>query len=395
MPEFINHLRATFEPTDCELLTTTPTSKLLVDHPILASALSQIFPYLLLVDSILETITWTNDDYYRNFLIMTLYSCIIVYWDLVSHAILPLLAVTLFSFIVWSISSVIYDSKYNEKPTIEEVLYTLHNITVRTEMIFRPIKKFPFTVKNYTRLFIVSILLTPVHWVLVKTILPPQRYIWFAGLFIFSFNSPYSFAMRQLLWRSLYLRLAIVYITGVDFKITKPQYQEVSMTQSSSASDYDDSNTSSSTPLLSNFKIVRKKMISPTQLKQTVLFEVLENERRWLGIGWSSLLYPSERQNFCYQNTLQAAPDITINANNFPFPMFENDVYSYQWEWAEDRWHLDLEFNKCKAKDGWVYYNNNWECPRYCDGFSKYTRSRKWVRKAYLVIDKRGTVYDE
>ena len=63
MPEFSHHIRASFEPSETKLLTSTPTNKLLTDSPVLATALSQIFPYILLIDGVLETITWTNDDH--------------------------------------------------------------------------------------------------------------------------------------------------------------------------------------------------------------------------------------------------------------------------------------------------------------------------------------------
>lgn len=394
MPEFANHIRASFEPSDTKLLTTSPTSKLLVESPTLASSLSQIFPFLLLIDNFLETITWTNDDHYRNFLIMTLYTCVVMYWNIVSQFFLPIILVLIFSFFVWLISSVVYDSKYEEKPTIEEVLYTLHNITVRSEMILRPIKKFPFTAKNFKRLFIVTTLLTPLQWVLVKTVLPPQKFLLIAGIFVFSFNSPHAVAIRKLLWRSLYLRVLVIYITGVNFKVNRAfESQEALVISSSSASEGDESEIL--TPVLSNFKVVKKKMISPTRLKQSVVFEVLENERRWFGIGWSSMLYPNERPNFCFEKTMEVAPSITTEPDDFPFPVFENDVYSYQWNWSDESWKVDQEFNRSKSIEGWVYYDNSWEHPRYQDGFSKYTRSRKWARKATLVIDKYKTVYDE
>lgn len=109
---------------------------------------------------------------------------------MVSHFVLPLILALTFASIVWLISSIVYDSKYDEKPTIEEVLYTLHNITIRFEMIFRPIKKFPFTITNYTRLFVVTVLLSPVYWLLVKTIIPPQKFLWYSGLFALTFHSP-------------------------------------------------------------------------------------------------------------------------------------------------------------------------------------------------------------
>lgn len=278
MPEFKSHIRATFEPTDTKLLTNTPTSRLLTESPKLSTALSQIFPYLLLIDNLLEILTWTNEDHYQNFLLLTCYSCIIVYWNWVSHVILPILMTLAFSSIVWFISSIIYDSKYDEKPTIEEVLYTLHNITIRCEMLLRPIKHVPIQRKHFIKLVIASIFLTPLNFAVLKTLIPPQKYILFLGLFLFTFHSPYSFAIRRLLWRSLYVRIAILYITGLDIKIRKDydpnDYQTVSRVASASNSDAEGLG---GIPVLSDFKIIKKRVVSPTQLKQTVVFEVLEN----------------------------------------------------------------------------------------------------------------------
>ncbi|RCK56684.1 Peroxisomal membrane protein PEX30 [Candida viswanathii] len=399
MPEYKTHIRAALEPSDTKLLTNTPTYKLLTESPKLASALSQIFPYLLLIDNFLEIITWTNDDHFQNFLIMTGYSCIVVYWDWISHVILPILLTIAFASIVWSISSVIYDSKYDEKPTIDEVLYTLHNITVRSEMLLRPIQHVPFKTQNFIKMLIAGIILTPVNVAVMKTIITPQKYLWFLGLFLFTFHSPYAFAIRRLLWRSLYVRLAILYATGLEIKVSKDydtsEFQTVSRVVSAANSDAE--GMGGGVPVLSDFKVLKKRMISPTQLKQTVLFEVLENERRWLGIGWSSLLYPSERPNFCYAKTYNLAPNITGMSPRakYPFPIFENDLYSYLWQWIDDEWTLELEFDKSKTRDGWVYYNSSWEDARIRDGFSRYTRSRRWTRRATLIIDKRETVYDE
>ncbi|EMG49762.1 hypothetical protein G210_5400 [Candida maltosa Xu316] len=396
MPEFNSHIRASFEPSDTKLLTNSPTFKLLTESPKLASALSQIFPYLLLIDNILEIITWTNDDHYQNFLIMTAYSCIVMYWNWISHVVLPILMTLAFATIVWSISSVIYDSKYDVKPTTDEVLYTLHNITIRSEMLLRPVSHIPFKPNNFIKMIFTSILLTPLNVLLVKTVVSPQKYLWFLGIFLFSFHSPYAFAIRRLLWRSLYVRLAVLYITGLEIKVSKDydmsEYQTVSRVTSAANSDNEGMDGLS---VLSDFKIIKKRMVSPTQLKQTVLFEVLENERRWLGVGWSSLLYPSDRPNFCYDKTYNPAPNITVNKEKFPFPIFENDLYAYSWQWIDDDWRLDTETNKSKTQEGWVYFNGSWEDGRARDGFSRYTRSRKWTRRATLTIDKTGTVYDE
>ncbi|RLV96224.1 Peroxisomal membrane protein PEX30 [Spathaspora sp. JA1] len=395
MPEFNKNIRAAFEPSDTLLLTTTPNRQLLVEFPTLVSALSQIFPYLLLIDYLLEIITWTNEDHYENFLILVVYTCIVLYWKWISYLVLPLILAIVFTTVDWSISSVIYDSKYDEKPTIEEVLHTLHNITVRFEMLFRPFKTVPLTLNNFVKLYIVAIMLTPLHLILARTILSPQNYLCILGIALFTFHSPWAFAIRRLLWRSLYVRIAAVYLTGMDIKITKTNEQFPSRTTSAASSDVEDSST---IPILGDFKIIKKSIVSPTRVKQMAVFEILENERRWIGLGWCKLLYPHERSNFCFEKSLNTAPNIkdtTIDQDRFPFPIFENDLYKYTWEWVDTDWILDEEYNKSKTEDGWVYFDTKWTEGRYRDGFSRYTRSRKWTRKATLLIDKQDTVYDE
>ncbi|ODV81358.1 Pex24p integral peroxisomal membrane peroxin [Suhomyces tanzawaensis NRRL Y-17324] len=391
------YILANFEPSDAKQLKLASNSNLLVDFPILASALSQIFPYLLLIDGFLEIVTWTNDDPYQNFLLVVVYSCIVVWWSVLSCVIFPVLITITFACVVWSITSVIYDSKFDEKPTIEEVLYTLHNITIRFEMLLRPVQHIPFKFKNYAKLFFMAVVLTPIHLLLMKTILPPQRFVWITGLFALTYHSPWSFAIRRLLWRSVYIRVFAFYVTGLDIKLSRHrdpvEFKTVSRIQSPTASDDEDL---SKVQVLSDFRILKKSVTSPTQLKQVVLFEVLENERRWIGLGWSNHLMPNERSNYCFAKSLSPSPPLLdTSGDDFSFPVFENDIYSYSWSWQDSEWSLDPHFNDNGAPDGWLYYDRSWANPRPTDGFSKYTRSRKWIRKAILLIDKQDTVYDE
>jgi hypothetical protein len=399
------YLLAEFEPSEATLLKETSSLQLLAENPLLASALFNLFPYLLLVDNFLEVVTWTNDDHYQNFLLMVVYSTMVMYWHVCSHLVLPILFSMLFSMIVWSILLVIDDSKYNEKPTIDEVLHSLHNITIRFELLLRPIKHVHFTRRKYWTLLMTMVMLTPVHVLIVTYILSPQIVLWLAGLFVLSYHSPTSFLVRRLVWRSVYVRIVAFYITGLDIKLDRRNQNHhlpVSRIHSPSASGAEEDDKSHSQiqklQLLSDFKIVRKMVTSPTQLKQIVEFEILENERRWVGFGWAKFLLPSERPNFCYQQLMMTAPHVPSDANedkdSFPFPVFENDLYLYLWAWSDENWILDLEFNKGKDKDGWCYYDNNWLNPSYVDGMTKYTRSRKWNRKAVLIIDKRAEVND-
>lgn len=398
MGDYEEKLYASFQPSEAKLLTSTSNTQMLMENPILASALSNIFPYLLLIDNLLEIITWTNEDPYQNFLIIVIYSVLVMYWQFINCIILPILFSITFSWIVWSISSVIYDSKFNEKPTIDEVLHTLHNITIRFEMLLRPVQHFELKFKNFTKIFLMAAILTPIQVGLSKSLIPPQKYLWFLGLFILTYHSPWSFSIRRLLWRSIYIRIITFYLTGLDIKLDKQnQNQFKNIIHSPSTSDIEeDLNDSNSNKiqLLTDFKILKKIIASPTRLKQIVLFEILENERRWFGIGWSKFLLPHDKPTFCFEQSGLVAPDPNLDLD-FPFPIFENDLYTYLWNWCNEDWCLDLEFNKSKSSDGWTYFDNNWDSPGYQDGFSKYTRSRKWTRKAELYIDKQDTVLDE
>lgn len=383
---------ASFEPSEAKLLTTSSNTQLLMENPILSSALSNIFPYLLLIDNFLEVITWTNEDPYQNFLMIVIYSVIVMYWSVLNYFIIPILISISFSCLVWSISSIIYDSKYNEQPTIDEVLHTLHNITIRFELLLRPVQHVKLKFKNFFTIFLMTTILTPVNVGLVKTVIPPQKYLWFLGLFMLTYHSPWSFSIRRLLWRSVYIRLFVFYLTGLNIKLDRKNRPIHDKTNFKHLNEEEDAHNQ--IQLLTDFTILKKVIVSPTQLKQIVKFEILENERRWLAVGWSKFLLPHDRPSYCYQQSLLASPEPS-NDSTFPFPVFENDLYAYTWSWQDDKWTIDLEFNKNKDKEGWVYTDNNWENSDYQDGFSKYTRTRKWIRQAVLLIDKQEIVYDE
>lgn len=370
---------ANFQPSDTRLLKYSSNNQLLIDNPILSSILSKIFPYLLIVDNALEIITWTNDDPYTNMLIIIIYSLIIMYWHYISLIVFPILLSLVFSYLIWNINSTIYDIRNNEKPTIDEILRTLHNITVRFEMLLKPIKRQNMKLRNFVQLLVVTALLTPVHLLFVKFVISPQKYLWLCGLFCLSYHSPWSYSMRRLLWRSVYIRIVVFYLTGLDIKRNLQNRTKTTMT-----TEVTKGNT------LGDFRVLNKTIESPTRLNQTVIFEVMENERRWIGLGWSHILLPHERANYCFKDSLAE----TTSLSSFNPPTFNNDLYIYKWEWVDDQWTIDMDYSKHK-NNGWKYFDNYWENGDYVDGFSKFTRSRVWTRKAKLIIDKKSNVYDE
>lgn len=395
---------AVFEPLEAKLLALLTQQQLLVENPILASALSNIFPYLLLLDHVLEIVTWTNDDPYENFLFVTLFSFLTLYWHVLRLWVLPAVLAVVFLSLVWRTSSIIYDSKFGEKPTVDEVLQTLHNLTSRIEMLFEPARMVKFTPKNYVLLLFATAVVAPVQWVLLRYVLLPQLLLWLFGLFLMTFHSPWCYALRMLVWRSVFVRELVARATGLDIRTSRHQtktahHATLSRVHLPASTDVEDEHTLSlpgtdKVQVAQDFVIVRKTAVSGTQLRQTVRFDILENERLWFALGWTKMLLPNERASFCYELLMRPAPD-PFSDEGFPFPTFEHDLYKYQWQWMDDRWELDLEFNKAKYTLGWVYYDLKWANPRYEDLFLRSTRARKWTRRAVLLIDKRDVVNDE
>ena len=391
---------ASLEPSDAQLMVKTPNSQLLVDFPILSSALSNIFPYLLLLDNILGMATWTNDNPYQNCLFVVFYSVIVMYWQTVSYFALPMIFAISFLCVMWSVSSLIYDSKFNEKPTIDEVLHTLHNITVKFELSLRPLRNVLVQERNIIQMCFMSIILTPLQVFMVKTVISPQVFVWLLGLFLLTYHSAASFAIRRLLWRSLYVRYVAFYLTGITAK-SHPRENVAIMSDTNfptnfpTLCDRTDVDNSSPIEIIGDFSLVKSKRKSESYLEEIAVFEVLENERRWLGLGWSKLLMHGDRPRYCYLKSMTEIPPISNDQESFIFPTFENDLYSYKWKWLDTNWSIDTEFNKGKSTNGWVYYDNRWSNDSYKDGFSRYTRSRKWDRAALLQIQKKDVIYDE
>ena len=116
-------------------------------------------------------------------------------------------------------------------------------------------------------------------------------------------------------------------------------------------------------------------------------FTLYENQRRWLGIGWTSNLFPTERSSWTDEIGNAVAP-----ADEFKLPddqvMFYGDADDgptknkriTRWRWCEPQWTN----GESDTSDGWRYFDNRWIHESEKEEFGKYTRRRKWRRTAEL-----------
>lgn len=115
--------------------------------------------------------------------------------------------------------------------------------------------------------------------------------------------------------------------------------------------------------------------------KFTTTISVIENQRRWLGLGWTPSLLPHERAPFTDvedhpavppENTALPEPKTTIEAGGV--------TRSVTWKWIDHGWRVEKD--RGRDPEGWLYFDNAWRHPSATEEFGRYTRRRKWIRNA-------------
>ena len=116
-------------------------------------------------------------------------------------------------------------------------------------------------------------------------------------------------------------------------------------------------------------------------------FVVYENQRRWIGLGWTSSLLAYERAPWTDEHLSPSVPK-----EEFQLPVVDShNEESASWRWVPNsQWKVEGAVNgklpKGGRDDGWIYYDNKWnDGRRGQDGWGRYTRRRKWYRDAELV----------
>jgi hypothetical protein len=116
---------------------------------------------------------------------------------------------------------------------------------------------------------------------------------------------------------------------------------------------------------------------------------LFENQRRWIGLGWTTSLFAYERAPWTDEH-LNPAP----SKDEFELPRVETG--HARWRWVEDSaWKIEggasgtvtpTKGGKESDGGGWIYYDSKWnDGKRDVDSWGRYTRRRKWYRDAELV----------
>ncbi|KAH3669367.1 hypothetical protein OGAPHI_001488, partial [Ogataea philodendri] len=330
------------------------TGQLLNMSPVVTSALYTAFPIIYLLDKALAFVTWTNSDPYSNFITIAIYVMVVKYWSVASNTVLAALIALTVCVICWFLTTSIEDMRSeDEPPTVEEIIDTLSNMQARFQCFVKPLESLAIRSRSDVfNLCFSMVAITPFYIWIMTRIFNVRWFLLVVGVFALSFHSSWALATRHLIWRSVLLRRIFIFATGLRFSLEDKDVE---------LSVFGDFQVSEAAP------------------GKTIEFRVLENQRRWVGVGWSEIMLPFERTSFTYENLEKSCDSL----DKFQFPNLPQK--QCRWKWLEESWKSDKSFSH---GSDWMYYNNNWEDPATEDSLTKFTRSRLWKRRAIVVLDK-------
>lgn len=284
--------------------------------------------------------------------------------------------------------------------TLDEIVETLKVFTSRCNVLLDPLLELTdflstqrtatsaTTRPALTTLLIRILLVTPL-WILLTLspiqIITTKRIVLLTGTIFFTWHSRPNRVTRTILWRSATVRRICAAVTGLHFNdvpIPPPNSADKPPLPPRTKSEIQEKAT------LAASAAAKRRPDAPGVRFTFILYE---NQRRWVGLGWTTSLFAYERAAWTDEH-LNPAPA----KEEFELPDVEGGAA--RWRWAEgSQWLVEgaaeSDEGGTKAKSdtvdggqGWIYYDNKWQNGRRgVDGWGRYTRRRKWYRDAELV----------
>lgn len=350
---------------------------LVATPPSITRALAFSHPFLLPLNKLVGLISWTSGDPWESFLLVAGFWALTLYGDVVILWAGPLLVVVglilgMYSRRYSPLSSTgwtgekqkghrkaLSESSMRHQKSLDEIVDTLTALTSRCNVLLEPFLQMTdflstqrtatsaSTRPALTTLLIRILFITPI-WVLLT--LPPlriittRRTVLAMGTLILSWHSRPARVSRAILWRSRLVRRISSIVTGLSFASHIPPVQ-------------DQQETPPPLPPRIGQHAVASSLASGNQVDSSGVrftFVVFENQRRWLGLGWTSSLLAYERA---------AWTDEHLNPSDakqaFRLPEVNSGVSKWRWVPGSD-WQVEGA-GKGKAGsdgDGWIYYDN-------------------------------------
>lgn len=275
------------------------------------------------------------------------------------------------------------EAQSSQNKTLDEIVETLRTFTARCNILLEPLRELTdflstqrtatsaTTRPALTALLTRIVLVTPI-WILLT--LPPfhiistKRVVMTVGTIILTWHSKPARISRVILWRSATIRRICSIITGLQISTghsaddkQKPEpslkTSGLSLRPFRSKAAKNDHATDIST---------KKRNGDSSGIRFT--FILYENQRRWLGIGWTTSLFAYERAAWTDEHLNPTPPK-----EEFALPEVQDK--NSKWRWVPgSEWRIDgavtesspkkptksVKSGDSKDEDdrGWIYYDN-------------------------------------
>lgn len=343
---------------------------LVATPPPVTRALAYSHPFLLPLNKFVGLVSWSSGDPWQSFLLVAGFWAVVLYGDAIILWAGPVLVVLALILGMWSrryspLSSTGFPvekqghkrqpseaSSARHHKSLDEIVETLREFTTRCNILLGPLRDMTnflstqssptsaTTRPALTALFIRILCVLPL-WILLT--LPPfyiittRRVILVTGTIILTYHSRPARVSRVILWRSLTVRRICSFLTGLNLSDTSSQNKDGSGSKSSFTRNKH------------AMSIAASKHGDTAGVRFT--FILYENQRRWLGIGWSYSLFPTERSPWTDEHLNTAPPK-----DKFELP--EGTGGNAVWRWVEgSEWKIDGA-DDSRDGGGWIYYDN-------------------------------------
>ncbi|KAF1999640.1 Pex24p-domain-containing protein [Amniculicola lignicola CBS 123094] len=378
--------------------------------PQVTRVLAYSHPFLLPLNKLVGLLTWTTGDPWESFLLVAAFWGVVMYGDAVTRYAGPIIVVVglilgMFARRYSPLSSTGWTGEKGQKghrraesegnikhhKSLEEIVDTLKLFTSRCNILLDPfltLTDFLSTQRTATSattrpaltvLFIRILLVLPL-WIILTLppfyILTSKRVVLAVGTVVLSWHSRPARVSRTILWRSRLVRRICAFLTGLNFG--EPG------TKGKDGAPALPPRRKSAQEIAASLAAKRR----PESPGVRFTFSIYENQRRWLGIGWTSSMLAYERASWTDEHLNATHPKDT-----FELPEVEGGQARWRWvqgsEWKIEGNDVGSKGEKGNASGdgaGWIYYDNKWrDGRRGQDGWGRYTRRRKWYRDAELV----------
>ena len=265
--------------------------------------------------------------------------------------------------------------------TLDEIVETLKVFTGRCNVLLEPLIEMtdflstqrtptsattrPALTVMFMRLLIITplwIALTIPPWRIITT----RRVMLAGGTLVLTWHARVMRVSRAILWRSSTVRRVAAAVTGLrfegsaqtfhqDLQEAKKGGQEVVQKQQQ------ESELTKALKRPSNLQTNHRRSGSTKTAGVKFTFIIYENQRRWIGLGWTSSLFAYERPAWTdeHNNPVPARDE-------FELPEVE-DGSRMEWRWVEgSRWRVDgvndehgpVDYDLEEGNNGWVFYDN-------------------------------------